>query len=76
MEHHVVMEQHCGCARKRSMERIRSFDTKAEAEEHAYEWADALNNSFCGRHGFDVVEVDEHFVIALDEGGFVESCDI
>ncbi|MDX1295280.1 MAG: hypothetical protein R3302_03380 [Sulfurimonadaceae bacterium] len=58
------------------MDRIRTFDTKEEAQQHAYEWAEHLNNSFCGRHGFDVIEVDKHFIISLEEGGFVESCEI
>ena len=74
--HHVVVERHCACAVKRGMDRIRSFDTKEEAEEHAREWAESMNGSFCGRHGFDVVEVGDHFVISLHDGGFVESCDL
>ena len=74
--HHVVVEQHCTCAIKCGMDRIRSFDSKEEAEEHAYGWAEQLNNTFCGTHGFDVVEVGEHYVISLEEGGYVESCDI
>ena len=74
--HHVVIETHCTCAIKRNMDRIRSFESKVEAQEHAYEWADMLNNTFCGKHGFDVVEVGDHYVISLEEGGYVESCEI
>jgi hypothetical protein len=76
MPHHVVLEKLCLCARKQMTEQIRTFDTKEEAEEHAYEWADSLNNSFCGRHGFDIVEVDDNYVISVEEGGFVEACEI
>ena len=76
MQHHVVLEKLCGCAKKANLEQIRTFTSKSEAEEHAYEWADNLNNTFCGKHGFDVVEVDEHFVISVEEGGFVEACEI
>lgn len=76
MQYHVVVETLCGCAKKRNMEQIRSFGSKAEAEEHAIEWADHLNNTFCGKHGFDAVEVDAHFVISVEEGGFVEACEI
>ncbi len=76
MPHHVVLEKLCSCAKKNGTEQIRTFDTKEEAEEHAYEWADALNNNFCGRHGFDIVEVDDNFVISVEEGGFVEACEI
>ena len=76
MATHIVIERLCACARKRGLEQIRTFATKAEAEEHAYEWADALNNTFCGRHGFDIVEVGDNFVISVEEGGFVEACEI
>ena len=76
MSHHIVLERLCSCAKKAGMEQIRSLDTKLEAEEHAYEWADSLNNSFCGKHGFDIVEVDDNFVISLEEGGFVEACEL
>lgn len=74
--YHVVIERLCACAKKRNLEQIRSFDTKEEAEEHAYEWADTLNNNFCGKHGFDAVEVDDNFVISVESGGFVEACEI
>jgi len=76
MQHHVVLEKLCSCASKQKIEQIRSFDTKQEAEEHAYEWADALNNNFCGKHGFDIVDVDDNFVISVEEGGFVEACEL
>jgi HSP20 family molecular chaperone IbpA len=74
--HHVVIEKLCNCAKKRNTEQVRSFDTKQEAEEHAYEWADTLNNSFCGKHGFDVIEVDDNYVISVEVGGFIEACEI
>lgn len=61
---------------KHNTEQIRSFTDKNEAREHAHEWADNLNNTFCGKHGFDIVEVDENFVISLENGGFVEACEL
>lgn len=75
-QHHVVLEKRCGCAKGANMEQLRSFDTKEEAEEHAYEWADTLNNVFCGKHGFDIVEVHDKYVISVEEGGSVEACEI
>ncbi len=75
-QYHVVIEKLCTCAKKRELEQIRSFYSKEEAEEHAYEWADNLNNTFCGKHGFDVKVVDDNFVISVEEGGFVEACEL
>lgn len=76
MNHHVVLEKLCACAKKHDTQRIRSFDTKTEAEEYAYEWAESLNTLFCGKHGFDVVAVDENYVISVETGGFVEACEV
>lgn len=76
MQHHVVIEKFCGCAKKAGIEQIRTFDDKVEAEFHAAEWAETLNNRFCGKHGFDVVEVDDNFVISVEEGCYAESCEI
>jgi hypothetical protein len=75
MNFYVVVEKLCRCAQERRMEQIRAFGTQEEAREHAYEWADVLNNTFCGRHGFDVVEVNGSYVIAVQTGGYVESCE-
>jgi hypothetical protein len=74
--HHVVVERLCRCALQRFSEQIRSFENAEEAKEHAYEWAESMNGSYCGKHGFDVVEVGEHYVVSVEEGGFVESCEL
>ena len=76
MNYHVVMEKLCGCAKKANLSRIESFTCKEDAQEFAYALADKLNNSYCGKHGFDVVEVGENFVISVEGGGFVEACEI
>lgn len=75
-EHYVVIEKLCSCARKRNLVQIRAFESKEEAEDHSYEWAENLNNTFCGRHSFSTVEVDENYVISVEKGGFFEMCDI
>lgn len=76
MAHHVVLQKLCSCAKKHSVDQIRSFESREEAEEHAHEWAENLNNILCGKHGFDIVEVDDNFVISVEEGGFVEACEL
>ncbi len=88
MNHHVVMEKLCGCAKKANLSQIESFTCKEDAQEFAYALADKLNNSYCGKDGFDVVEVDVSFqetslreryacfVIFVEGGGFVEACEL
>ena len=62
--------------KKANLTQIESFTCKEDAQEFAYALADRLNNSYCGKHGFDVVEVGENFVISVEGGGFVEACEI
>jgi hypothetical protein len=70
MEHHVVVEKLCKCARRKQMPQIKSFDDKENAMRVARAWAQELNETFCGQHEFDVVEVDENYVIAVGEGSY------
>ncbi|MBN2816486.1 MAG: hypothetical protein JXQ67_07355 [Campylobacterales bacterium] len=74
MLYHVVLEKLCVCALKSDTEQIRSFSSKEEALLEAHEWAESLSNSFCGKHAFDVVEVENNYVISVETGGFSEPC--
>jgi len=76
MIHHIVLEKLCLCATKHQTEQIRSYNTKEEAFLEANDWAENLSDSFCGKHGFKVVEVDDNFVISVEIGGFDEPCEI
>jgi len=76
MLYHVVIEKLCLCALKSQTQQIRSYENRDEALQEVHEWAEELSNSFCGKHAFDVVEVDENFVISVESGGFSEPCEI
>jgi hypothetical protein len=65
MEHHVIVEKLCSCAKREGMEQITSYDSKPEAHEAAKAQLDYMLGSFCGKHEFDVVEVDDHYVIGM-----------
>jgi hypothetical protein len=52
------------------MPQIKTFDDKENAMRVARAWAQELNETFCGMHEFDVVEVDENYVIAVGEGSY------
>lgn len=73
---HVVLETLCRCAQKRGLEQIRSCHDKIDAETEAYDWAESLNSSYCGKHSFEVVEVDDNYVIAVVEGGSADACEL
>lgn len=70
MEYHVVVEKLCGCAKRKDMPQIKTFDDQENALRVAKAWAQQLNESFCGKHEFDVVPVEDNFVISVGEGSF------
>jgi len=69
MEHHVIIEKLCSCAKKEGMDKIVTYDNKESAENAADTQLAYITNSFCGKHSFDVTEVDEHYVIGMLGGG-------
>lgn len=68
MEYHVVVEKMCGCAKRKEMPQIKTFEDQESAKMVARAWAQQLNESFCGKHEFNVIAVDDNFVIAVGEG--------
>lgn len=65
MEHHVVIEKLCSCAKRQEMGQITTFDSKPSALEAANAQLAHMQSTFCGKHDFDVVEVDDHYVIGM-----------
>jgi hypothetical protein len=64
-QYHVVVEKLCECAKRKNMPQIKTFDDKESAFKVARAWAVELNDTFCGQHEFDVVEVDDNYVISV-----------
>jgi len=69
MEHHVIIEKLCSCAKKEGMDQIVTFDSIDSAKNAADAQLAFMQNSFCGKHNFDVTKVDDHFVIGMVGGG-------
>ncbi len=69
MEHHVIIDKLCSCAKKEGMAQIETFDVKADASDAAEAQVAYMKSSFCGKHNFDVTEVDDHYVIGMVGGG-------
>lgn len=68
MEHHVVIEKLCSCAKKEGMNQITSFKAKEEALNAAETQLAYMQGSFCGKHEFQLVEVNESYVIGMVGG--------
>lgn len=69
MEHHVVIEKLCSCAKKEGLSQIATYDAKDVALEAAEAQLGMMNRSFCGKHEFQLVEVNDNFVIGMVGGG-------
>lgn len=69
MEYHVVIEKLCSCAKKEGLSQIATYDAKETALEAAQTQLAHMNGSFCGKHEFQLVEVDDNFVIGMVAGG-------
>lgn len=69
MEHHVVIEKLCSCAKKEGLSQIATYDAKDEALAAAEAQLGMMNGSFCAKHTFQLVEVDDNFVIGMVGGG-------
>jgi len=61
----VNIPQQCGCFRRSGKEASVSFDNKDDALMHATEIADMMNNEFCKKHNFNVVEDGNNLVILM-----------
>lgn len=64
--YHVVVEKLCGCAKRKDMPQIKSFDDKENAYRVARAWAQECNETFCTQHEFSVMEVDDNYVISVE----------
>ncbi|WP_345980462.1 hypothetical protein [Sulfurimonas sp. HSL3-2] len=65
MEHYVIIEKLCSCAKREGLDQITIFDDKSKAKGAADKQLAHMQGSFCGKHEFDVTEVDDHFVIGM-----------
>lgn len=68
MEHHVVIEKLCSCAKKEGLSQISSFETKENALEAAETQLAYMQGNFCGKHEFQLVEVNDNYVIGMVSG--------
>lgn len=68
MEHHVVIEKLCSCAKKEGLGQISSYESKESALEAAETQLAYMQGNFCGKHEFQLVEVNDNFVIGMVGG--------
>ncbi len=62
----VTVPQQCGCFRRSGKDALSSFASKDEALVHATQMARVMNDEFCDKHNFNVVEDKNDFVILMN----------
>ena len=61
----VKIERECGCFKRSGMPIIKAFDNKDDALIEASEWSDEMNETFCRKHSFTVVEEGNDLIIKM-----------
>ncbi len=62
----VTVPQQCGCFRRSGKDALSTFESKDEALVHATQMARVMNDEFCDKHKFDVIEHENDFVILMN----------
>lgn len=65
--HRISVERECGCFKKSHLENNILLNNKDNALLKALEMTNTMNDDFCGKHEFHVVEKAENFIISLKQ---------
>jgi len=61
----INIAQECGCFKKSDLENNKQFETKDDALIEAMSMHKHMSEKFCGKHGFELSENGNDFVIAM-----------
>jgi hypothetical protein len=62
----VKMEKECGCFKRSGMESVKTFENKDDALIEAKEWAEEMNETFCQKHNFTIIEEGNDLIIKVE----------
>jgi predicted RNase H-like HicB family nuclease len=62
----VKIEKECGCFKRSGMENNKTFNTRDDAMKEAKEWAEEMNETFCKKHNFAIVEEGNDLIIKVE----------
>lgn len=62
----VKMEKECGCFKRSGMESVKTFGNKDDAMVEAAQWAEEMNETFCQKHNFTIVEEGNDLIIKVE----------
>ncbi len=62
----LIVEKQCGCFKKSDFVAEQKFASKDEALQEAIAMCEDMNDTFCQKHNFTVVEEGENIVIKME----------
>jgi len=65
----VMIEKQCGCFKRSGEAAEKTFEDKDSALIHANEWASDMNDTYCKKHRFSVIEQGNDFLITVAMNG-------
>lgn len=61
----VIFDKECGCFKRSEYQNNAEYATKEEALTKALEMAEDMNETFCKKHNFSVVEEGEDIIVKV-----------
>lgn len=62
----VKMEKECGCFKRSGMTNNKAFKNRDDAMLEAKGWAEEMNETFCKKHNFSIVEEGNDLIIKVE----------
>lgn len=62
----ILIDKECGCFRKSNLTNNIKISSKDDALVFAIQTKDKMNNKFCGKHKFILSEIENNFVISMN----------
>lgn len=62
----INVETECGCFKRSELENNVQIENKDDAMMQSLGMLKQMNDDFCGKHGFKLLEVENSFVIAMN----------
>lgn len=65
--HTILVEKECGCFKRSDLQNNLTIESKDEALVKAIDMSKQMNDDFCGKHDFQVIENNNQFVIRMNQ---------
>lgn len=63
--HKIIVEKECGCFKRSDLQNNQEIESKDDALIKALRMKDKMNQEFCRKHDFQVVEKENNFIISF-----------